>query len=112
MPVRLYMMTNFHLINFFLLDHYRFLAKNFDYFYKEINEAEAKVLLKYFNVQSHHSVVDIASRTGFLAERLFEGSELKNPVWCVDLSAEMQGETKQKKACFPYRNMPMSSQMN
>ena len=95
------MMTNFHLINCFLLDHYRFLAKNFDYFYKAINEAEAKVLLKYFNVQSHHSVVDLASGTGFLAERLFERSELKNPVWCVDPSAEMQGEIKHKKGVFP-----------
>ena len=77
------------------------MAKNFDYFYKETNEAEAKVLLKYFNIQPHHTVVDIGSGTGFFAERLFERSELKTPVWCVDPSAEMQEEAQQKKGVFP-----------
>ena len=77
------------------------MAKNYDYFYKEANEAEANVLLKYFNVQPHHIVVDIGSGTGFLAERLYERSELKNPVWCVDPSAEMQEEAKKKKGLFP-----------
>ena len=77
------------------------MAKNYDYFYKEINEAKANVLIKYFGVQPHHTVVDIGSGTGFLAERLFERSELKTPVWCVDPSAEMQEEAKKKKGVFP-----------
>lgn len=88
-------------IFFSSFDHYRFLAKNFDYFYKEINEAEAKVLLKYFNVQPHHTVVDNGSGTGVLEERLFERSELKNPVWCVDQAQKCKEKPSKRKAYFP-----------
>ena len=77
------------------------MANDYDYFYKEIKEAEASVLLKYFNVQPHHTVIDIGSGTGFLAELLFEKSELKNPLWCVDSSAAMQEEAKKKEGVFP-----------
>lgn len=77
------------------------MASNYDYFYKEAKEAEASVLLKYFNVQPHHTVIDIGSGTGFLAERLFSRSELKTPVWCVDPSAAMQEEAKKKEGVFP-----------
>lgn len=61
-------MCSILLIFFFSLDYYCFLVKNFDYFYKEINEVEVKVLLKYFNVQFYYIVVDNGSGMGFLEE--------------------------------------------
>ena len=85
----------------FFTDHYRDVAKNYDYFYSGPNEAEVSILLKYFDLQPDHIVVDIGSGTGFLAEQLFEKVPLKNLVWCVDPSAEMQEVAKKKKGVFP-----------
>ena len=64
---------------------------------KEVNQAEANVLLKYFNGQPHHTVVDIGSLTGLNAERLFQRSELQNPVWCVDPSAKNARGSQEKE---------------
>ena len=58
-------------------------------------------MLKYFDLQPDHIVVDIGSGTGYLAERLFEKVQLKNRVWCVDPSAEMQEVAKKRKGVFP-----------
>ena len=85
----------------FLTDHYRLLGNDYDNFYKARHEAQFTVLLKYFDVQPDHIVVDIGSGTGFLAERLTEKFQLKNLVWCVEPSAEMQEVAKKKKGVFP-----------
>ncbi|KAL9988682.1 hypothetical protein ACROYT_G003156 [Oculina patagonica] len=82
-------------------DHYRVVAKNYDYFYKGPKEAQFSALLKYQDVQPDHIVVDIGSGTGFLSERLFEKLQLKNLVWCMEPSAEMQEIAKKKKGVFP-----------
>ncbi|KAJ7394686.1 hypothetical protein OS493_000511 [Desmophyllum pertusum] len=82
-------------------EHYRSLAKSYDYFYKERNEAEFASLLKYCDVQPDHSVVDIGSGTGCLAEQVFEKFQLNNPIWCVEPCAEMQEIAKKRKGVLP-----------
>ena len=46
-------------------------------------------------------MADIGSGTGFIAKELFELSGLKNPIWCVDPSVEMQEVAGQKKGLYP-----------
>ncbi|KAJ7356330.1 hypothetical protein OS493_025439 [Desmophyllum pertusum] len=82
-------------------DHYRYLAKNYDYFHKERHEAKFVSLLKYLDIQPDHIVVDIGSGTGCLAEKVFEKFQLKNPIWCVEPSAEMQEVAKRRKGVLP-----------
>ena len=46
-------------------------------------------------------MADIGSGTGFIAKELFELSGLKNPIWCVDPSVDMQEVARQKKGLYP-----------
>ena len=85
----------------FFTDHYRFVANNYDYFYNRRHEAQFTVLLKHFDIQPEHKIVDIGSGTSDLAERLSEKFQLKYNVWCVEPSAEMQEVAKKKKGVFP-----------
>ncbi|KAJ7356294.1 hypothetical protein OS493_025402 [Desmophyllum pertusum] len=81
--------------------HYQSLAKSYDFFYKERNETKFAALLKYFDVQPDHFVVDIGSGTGYLAEKAFEKFQLKNPIWCMEPCAEMQEVAKKRKGVLP-----------
>lgn len=48
-----------------------------------------------------HIVADIGSGTGLVAESLFKSCGLKNPIWCVDPSAEMQEVARERKGIYP-----------
>ncbi|XP_068682254.1 ubiquinone/menaquinone biosynthesis C-methyltransferase UbiE-like [Montipora foliosa] len=86
---------------FGIADHYRSVAKDYDNFYQARNEAMVPVILKYFDdVEPDHVVVDIGSGTGFFGERIFEARQLKNAIWCVDPSPEMQAVAKQRKGVY------------
>jgi len=58
-------------------------------------------LMKSLDLKPHHIVADIGSGNGFIAENIFESFALKNPVWCVDPSAEMQEVARKRKGAFP-----------
>lgn len=77
--------------------HYKVLAKNYDCFYKERHEAQFNIMMKYLNLQPDHLVVDLASGTGTYGEKMVETFKLKNPVWCVEPSSEMQEAARAKK---------------
>lgn len=57
--------------------------------------------MKYLDLKPHHMVADIGSGNGFIAENIFETSGLKNPVWCVEPSAEMQELARKRKGIYP-----------
>lgn len=57
--------------------------------------------MKYLDLKPHHMVADIGSGNGFIAENIFESSGLKNPVWCVEPSAEMQELARKRKGFYP-----------
>ena len=57
-------------------------------------------MLKYFDIQSDHKIVDIASGTSDLAERLQKTFQLKNNLWCVEPSPEMQQVAKKKNGVY------------
>ena len=58
-------------------------------------------LWKYVDdVKPDHVVADIGSGTGFFAEKIFEARHLKNPIWCVDPSPEMQIVAKERKGVY------------
>ncbi|KAJ7356331.1 hypothetical protein OS493_025440 [Desmophyllum pertusum] len=82
-------------------DHYRSLAKSYDFITKERSEAKFASLLKYLDIQPDHIVVDIGSGTGCLAEKVFEKFQLKNPIWCVEPCAEMQEVAKKRRGVLP-----------
>ena len=54
-------------------------------------------MMKYLNLQPDHLVVDLASGTGTYGEKMVETFKLKNPVWCVEPSSEMQEAARAKK---------------
>ena len=86
---------------FFAADHYRLLANNYDFFYQPQNETLMASLWKYVDdVKPDHVVADIGSGTGFFAEKIFEARHLKNPIWCVDPSPEMQILAKERKGVY------------
>ena len=82
-------------------EHYRSIADNYQYLYKEINEGFLPHLMKSLALKPHHIVADIGSGNGFIAENIFESFALENPVWCVDPSAEMQKVARQRKGTYP-----------
>ena len=57
--------------------------------------------MKSLDLKPHHIVADIGSGNGFIAENIFESFALKNPVWCVDPSAEMQEVARNRKGTYP-----------
>ena len=57
--------------------------------------------MKSLDLEPHHVVADIGSGTGCIAENIFESFTLKNPVWCVDPSAEMQEAARKRKGTYP-----------
>ena len=81
--------------------HYRAVADKYDYFYKEYYEGLIPTLMKYLDLKPHHTVADIGSGTGFMAEKLFQKSGLANPVWCVDPSPEMQEIARKRQGTYP-----------
>ena len=58
-------------------------------------------LVKSLDLKPHHIVADIGSGNGFIAENIFESFALKNPVWCVDPSTEMQEVARRRKGTYP-----------
>lgn len=59
--------------------------------------------MKSLDLKPHHIVADIGSGTGFIAENIFESFGLKNPVWCVEPSVEMQELARKRKGIYPVR---------
>ena len=57
--------------------------------------------MKSLDLKPHHTVADIGSGIGFIAENIFESFALENPVWCVDPSAEMQEVARERKGTYP-----------
>ena len=57
--------------------------------------------MKSLDLKPHHIVADIGSGNGFIAENVFESFALKNPVWCVDPSAEMQEVALKREGTYP-----------
>ena len=53
------------------------------------------------NFKAEHIVADIGSGTGLVAESLFKSFGLKNPIWCVDPSPEMQEVARKRKGIHP-----------
>ena len=82
-------------------EHYRSVADDYEYFYKETYEAFLPYLMKSLDLKPHHVVADIGSGTGSIAKNIFESFVLKNPVWCVDPSAEMQEVARKRKGTYP-----------
>jgi len=82
-------------------EHYRSVANKYEYLYKEMYEGFLPHLMKSLDLKPHHIVADIGSGNGFIAENIFESFVLKNPVWCVDPSAEMQEVARKRKGTYP-----------
>jgi len=84
-------------------EHYRSTADYYQYLFKEIYERLLPHLMKSVDLKPHHIVADIGSGNGFIAENIFQSFALKNPVWCVDPSAEMQEVARERKGTYPVR---------
>lgn len=87
--------------NFSLEEHYRSIADNYQYLYKEMYEGFLPHMMKSLALKPHHIVADIGSGNGFIAENIFESFALENPVWCVDPSTEMQDVACKRKGTYP-----------
>jgi len=61
-------------------------------------------LTKSLDLKPHHIVADIGSGNGLIAENIFKLFTLKNPVWCVDPSADMQELARKRKGTYPVQN--------
>jgi len=81
-------------------EHYSSLANNYEYLYQETYEELIPLVLKSLDLKPHHVVADIGSGTGWVAETIFESFGLKNPIWCVDPSAEMQELARKRKGIY------------
>lgn len=83
--------------SFAFLDHYGKVADKYDYYYWEIEEVQTAIAMEYLDLQSDHVVVDVGGGTGYSATKIFKIAGLKNPITCVDPSAEMLGKANGRK---------------
>lgn len=82
---------------FELKDHYNKVAESYDDYLSEIEEAQIESVVEYLDLQPDHVVIDVGAGTGHTAEKIFKIAGLKNPIICVDPSAEMLEKASGRK---------------
>lgn len=84
-------------LRFAFIDHYSKVAESYDEYLSEIEEAQIGNVVEYLDLQPDHVVVDVGGGTGYSAEEIFKIAGLKNPIICVDPSAEMLEKANGRK---------------
>ena len=84
-------------LHFAFLDHYNKVAESYDDYLSEIEEAQIESVVEYLDLQPDHVVIDVGAGTGQSAEKIFKIAGLKNPIICVDPSAEMLEKASGRK---------------